>query len=225
MQYSPEDWARISNCPLLAGLSGEAASDALSFFSARMEDYRKGEFLIRVGDPVRRFGLVLEGTIQVFADDIRGHHMIMASVPPGGIFGEALCFLRVQEAPIYICAMRFARVLWMHTDRLFAPLEEPFAAELSRRYTAMLSQKLLDMNDRVQVLSKQRLRDKLITFFSQCARRQGSRSFEIPFDRANLAAFLGVNRSALSRELSKMREEGLIAFEKNRFTVFSRERC
>ena len=75
------------------------------------------------------------------------------------------------------------------------------------------------MNDRIQVLSKQLLRDKLTTYFSQCAVRARSRSFSIPFDRESLAAYLGVNRSALSRELSRMQREGLIRYEKNRFTL------
>lgn len=222
MRPLPDDWKQIRSCALFAGLSQPEAEAALDFFDARAAQYRKGEALLRVGDPVRAFGLVLDGAVQVFADDIHGRHMIMASVSPGGVFGEALCFLRVQAAPIYILAMRPARVLWLRTEPLARPVEDAAAARLRDNYLRMLSGKLLEMNDRVQVLSKQRLRDKLVTFFTQCARRAGSRCFDIPFDRENLAAYLGVNRSALSRELARMRAEGLIEFSKNHFRVLPR---
>ena len=75
------------------------------------------------------------------------------------------------------------------------------------------------MNDRIQILSKLSIRDKLITFFSQYSNRYGSQEFEIPFDRNDMATYLGVNRSALSRELAHMREEGIIDFHKNQFQI------
>lgn len=82
----------------------------------------------------------------------------------------------------------------------------------------MLSQKTLSMNDRIQVLSKPTLREKLMTLLTQYSTREG-KNFNLPFDRNTMAAYLGVNRSALSRELSKMREEGRIDFYKNSFSI------
>ena len=73
--------------------------------------------------------------------------------------------------------------------------------------------------DRIQILSKLKIRDKLITFLSQCERKYGSRVFDLPFDRESLSTYLGTNRSALSRELSKMMDEGIISFSKNRFEI------
>ena len=93
------------------------------------------------------------------------------------------------------------------------------AEELRRRFTAMLAQRTLAMNDRIQILSRHGLRARLITFFSQYARRWG-RQFTVPFDRASLAAYLGVDRSALSRELSRMQADGLLRLHKNQFTLF-----
>ena len=219
MRLTAEDTAVAAACSLLNELSAEELREALVFFGAQAEEYRKGEFLLRAGDPVRRFGLLVSGAVQVCSDDISGYRMIMASVTPGVLFGEALCFLRVEQAPIYILATCPSRVIWMRTDPLLAPARDEAASRLQSKYIAMLSRKLLDMNDRIQVLSRQLLRDKLTTYFSQCALRARSRDFTIPFDRESLAAYLGVNRSALSRELSRMQREGLIRYEKNRFTL------
>ena len=87
-----------------------------------------------------------------------------------------------------------------------------------RRFIMMLSQKTLSMNDRIQVLSKPTLREKLMTLLTQYSTREG-KNFNLPFDRNTMAAYLGVNRSALSRELGKMREEGRIDFYKNSFSI------
>jgi len=83
----------------------------------------------------------------------------------------------------------------------------------------MLAERTLRMNDRVQILSRPLLRDKLTTFFAQCEHRYGSKTFRVPFDRAGMALYLGVNRSALSRELSDMQAEGLIDFYRNSFRI------
>ena len=82
----------------------------------------------------------------------------------------------------------------------------------------MLAGRTLTMNDRIQILSRPTLRGRLVAFFSQYVRRVG-RSFAIPFDRADMAAYLGTDRSALSRELGRMQKEGLLRFRKNRFEI------
>ena len=166
------------------------------------------------------FGLVLEGTIQVYMDDIDGNHMIMATVTAGSTFGESLCFLR-RESPVYIRSVTDSKVLWLSTDRIKNPGGSPDSRDisLSTRFTAMLANRALNMNDRIQILSKLSIRDKLVTFFSQYSSQCASDSFTVPFDREDMAAYLGVNRSALSRELGRMRDEGIIDFQKNRFVI------
>jgi len=210
----------IANCALFRGLPQKELQQALQFFSATQRAYKKGAFLNRIGEPLPHFGLVLAGTIQVYMDDIDGNHMIMANVGEGDTFGESLCFLQ-QDASVYICSMTDAVVLWMSTDRIRHPAENLTPHELSfaNRFTAMLAQRTLSMNDRIQILSKISIRDKLITFFSQHCSRTGRQTFDLPFDRNDMATYLGVNRSALSRELGAIRAEGIIDFHKNHFVI------
>ncbi|MBQ9534900.1 MAG: Crp/Fnr family transcriptional regulator [Clostridia bacterium] len=210
--------AVIAAHPLFRGLDADGLRRALEFFSAAEMQYRRDEPLNRFLHPLEHFGLVLEGSVQVQMDDIDGELIIMATVEAGETFGESLCFLGV-EAPVYIRAVSDARVLWMDTRRLRAcGGRDAFECMMSDRFTAMLASRALAMNDRIQVLSKKSLRAKLATFFSQCVQRLGSR-FELPLNRADMAAYLGTERSALSRELSNMRRDGLIDFEKNRFVI------
>lgn len=210
----------VAGCTLFRGLSAEDLTFALDFFEALRTDYTRGQFLNRIGEPLPAFGLVLAGTVQVYMDDIDGQPIIMANVSAGDTFGESLNFLGI-DAPVYICAETDVTVLWMKCRRM----KQGFAGGdrrsqlLSSRFTAMLAGRTLEMNNRIQILSKITLRDKLITFFSQYALRFGSNDFTLPFDRASMAVYLGTDRSALSRALSRLRQEGVIDFDRNRFRI------
>ena len=209
----------ILQCPLFQGLPPDALEYALSYFEAHVKAYEKGDFLHQVSFPLERFGLVLSGTIQVSMDDMDGHHIIMNNVSAGGLFGEAYCFLGT-DAPIYICAVTEAEVLWMRPTRVKAPrlpLQERDQM-LANRLVAALASRTLSLNQRIQILSRRTLREKLITFLSQYATAQGD-TFTVPFDRASMANFLGADRSALSRELSHLRKEGVLDYHRNQFRI------
>ncbi len=150
-------------------------------------------------------------------EDFDGNSIIMAIVTPAHTFGESLCFLG-GSSPVHIYAMGDTEVLWFSTDRIKNCENDTRDRLISNRFTSMLAAKTLEMNDRIQILSKIKLRDRLITYFSQNVAKYGS-SFTLPLSREDMAAYLGTNRSALSRELGKMRDEGIIEFEKSKFTI------
>ena len=212
----------LDACPLFAGLSPAERRYALDYFSARRQRYAKGGFLHRITFPLPRFGLVLEGTVQVCRDDIDGHQMIMNNVGPGGTFGESYCYLGT-DAPIYIRATQETEVLWLSTDRIKQPPRpgQPLDQELANRFVAALARRTLEMNRRIQILSKTSLRGKLIAFLTQYAPAQ-DRPFSVPFDRASMAAFLGADRSALSHELGRMPAERTPTFHRNIFRFLPR---
>ncbi len=210
----------VLDSELFHRLEKDELLSALSFFSAQKKSYKKGECLRAAGDKFEFFGLVLSGTVQVFFDDINGERVIMASVAEGGTFGESLCYLDVSSSPVWIYADSDATVLWLSCERLRGNVcGDAVAMKMQSRFTTMLAHKALAQNDRVQILSKLTLREKLNTYFSQCVRTYKSRTFTIPLDRESLAIYLGSNRSALSRELSNMQSEGLIDFYKNSFKI------
>ena len=227
---SPALRGALSACPLFCGMAEEELACALHFFEAKPVTYRRGDFLNRIGDALPWFGLVVEGTIQVYMDDFDGHHMIMANVGPGETFAESLCYLG-RRASIYICAVSDAVVLQLSCRKLKSCAAGSGecdgscgcggvrgCAAYTQRFITMLAGRTLTMNDRIQILSRPTLRGRLVAFFSQYVRRVG-RSFAIPFDRADMAAYLGTDRSALSRELGRMQKEGLLRFRKNRFEI------
>ena len=214
----------LRECILFKDLDEDELQYALAFFHARKRSFARGEVLHLPDHVMRRFGLVLEGNIQVSMDDFDGNHMIMASVTPGITFGESLCYLgRKTEVSVY--SVTDSEVLMMDTESLkdAGRALTGLDSELARRFTAMLAQRALAMNDRIQILSKPSIRRKIITLLSQYAGRSGSSTVILPFSREAMAVYLGVNQSALSRELGEMQKEGILTFRRNEFRILKRD--
>ena len=207
-----------ARCSLFESFSDEKLQEALKILKARETVYPKATVLKNALQPLSSFGLVLEGAVQVTMTDLDGEEMLLAYVPPGNTFGESLCFLR-RNAPIIITAQSGTRLMWLDCKALREPPAGPLQQELQGRFTAMLARRTLNMNDRIQILSRKSIREKLNAYFTVCVRDAGSMTFAVPFDRAGMAAYLGTDRSALCRELSRMQQEGLLKFDKNHFTL------
>ena len=214
----------LEKCPLFAGLSDEERKRALSLLDARAVRAVRGTVLQRPGEPVLRFGVVLSGQVEVSMEDMDGGRVLMASVSPCGVFAESMCFLGVSSSPVTVASATDSELLLLSAAALHAEPEvgaadEPLRRVLSERFTALLAAKTLSLNDRIQAICRPRLREKLMTFFAQCRRDYGADIFSLPMDRAALAAYLGTDRSALSRELSAMRRDGLIDFYRGTFRI------
>lgn len=205
----------LKTSALFLNMNGEETEKALEVFNAEFVSYKKGECLHKPYSEMSRFGLVLSGSVQACADDIDGNRMIMAEVSPGMTFGESLCYLKIKDSPVYICATENSEILWLSLEKLYSGFPDSFLSCLERRFAEMLAERTLSMNDRIQVLSKIGIRNKLMTYFGQMTQKSGSDTFTIPVNREDLAVYIGTDRSALSREMSKMKKDGIIDYYRN----------
>ena len=202
----------LRNHPLFTGMDEARQEQLLALMKAEKVHRNRGELLHAPGTPMERFGILLSGAVQVCVDDIEGNRMIMAEVAPGMMFGESLCFLGVKDSPVYIFAAEDSEVLLLSPDPLYEMSGDPFYGDLQRRFTASLAAKNLTMNQRIQVLSRLSLRARLTAYFTELAAAQGSSVIRLPMNREDTAAYIGANRSALSRELGRMKSDGLIDY-------------
>lgn len=205
--------------PLFAGMDAETIDRAAILLDGYLRRYARGELLHRPWTRMDRFALVLSGTAQACADDIDGNRMILTDVQPGVTFGESLCFLRIAESPVYIVASTETEVLWLSAEALYGARSEGMIPELQRRFTALLAARTLTMNSRIRILSRRSIREKLLVYFGECAAKAGGEEFTVPFSREDMAVYIGSDRSALSRELSRMRKDGIIDYRRNRFRL------
>ena len=214
-----KDRKLISRSTLFKGLSDKETDEVLSYLKASEKSYSQGEYLKMSGRPMEHFGYVLSGVVQVYRDEPDGTRLLMASNGPGDSFGESLCFLKVAEVPVYIIAAEDCRILWLKMDDIISPAPGHCNHFIVNRVMASFARRALDMNDRIQVLSQRNLRSKVLTLLKQYQVKTGSRTFALPLSREDMAVFLGCDRSALSRELARMKGEGMIDYYRNSFKV------
>ena len=198
------------SCILFSNLTDEEFGNSLDVLRAQYSVYGKGEMIHAPYLEMKKFGLVLSGTAQACTDDINGNKIIMTEIVPGVTFGESLCFLEIKDSPVYVFASERCCVLWLSAENLFNGCSDKLTVILRKQFTAMLAARTLSMNSRIQVMSKIKLRDKLMSYFFSLSLKTKSKTFTIPMNREDLAAYIGSDRSALSRELSSMKKDGVI---------------
>ncbi|MGN8890954.1 Crp/Fnr family transcriptional regulator [Dysosmobacter sp. HCP28S3_G4] len=209
--------ALLMGCPLFSGVPAEDLPELLSALDARRQDFRRGSWLLRQGDTPVRLGILLSGRAHILREDFWGNRDIIAPLSPGELFGEAYACAGVP-AGVDVQAEEDGAVLFLEVSRLSGV---PGGADLLENLLSATARKNLLLNEKLSHVTRRTTRDKLLSYLSREAARQGS-TFTIPFDRQQLADYLAVDRSAMSAELGKLRREGLLDFRKNRFTLLRR---
>ena len=195
----------------------------LSCLSASKRFYKKDEFILSAGDEVSSLGLMLAGRCHIVKDDFWGSRNIVAEVDPGEIFAESFACAAGAELSVSVLAAEDAAVMFMDARRAMSVCSSacPFHTRLIRNLLAVLAAKNLQMNEKLGHVTQRSTRKKLLSYLSSAAQKSGADSFEIPFNRQELADYLAADRSALSAELCRMRDEGLLEFDRNHFVLKS----
>lgn len=210
----------ISSLALFLGIPLEECGEMMALGCVRTADFEKGAVLFRTGDVTGEFGVLLSGEVHVESGDLWGNRVILHSIPAGHAFAEtyALCGVPMMADVI---AVQPSRVLFIRLASLLdeANSAQPWYPKLLRNLTLLFARKNLAWSGRVFCLSAKDIRSRVMMYLSAQAAQAGSTEFSIPFDRQQLADYLNVERSALSKELGRMRNEGILTFRKNHFQL------
>lgn len=212
--------AALTQCRLFQNLPRETLEGEI-LPQGRLRDFEKREVLIAPGDQVDWFAVVLRGRIQISQIFSDGTSSLMDALGPGYTLGTDLICTRSRRAPYYAVAAGPLRILRFPGALLLERGGGGAREVLWRNLLTILSDDGLRKHYRLAILAQRGLRDRVLVYLTMQAERRGTPTFRIPFSREELAAFLCVNRSALSHELSLMEAEGLIRFRKNEFTLLS----
>ena len=211
--------------PLFQGLEREEISEVLQRFHALIKHFPKSDYIYLAGDCVENLCVVLEGTVQMIKEDIWGEKSIIANLGAGSVFAENFLGKLGDRSVVSYFVASDSEILMLPLGRALYDVSAPSKA--SQRLMCNIVSVLADNNTRLiektEILCKKTLRSKILAYLEQEARNQGSRQFTIPFNRTDLANYLDADRSALTRELARMREEGLIDYNKNTFTILASE--
>lgn len=211
----------LKACPLFMGISETEMVSLLSCLNAREVSVSKGEVIFAEGDRPEYVGIVLVGNVHIVQEDYWGDQAILASVGAGGLFGEAFSAAEAEALPLSVIAHTDCEILLIDCKRIMTtcPRTCVFHARLTQNLMKVIANKNIALTQKIEHITKKSVKNRVLSYLSECARLEGSNTFTIPFDRQGLADYLSVERSALSNTLGKMRDDGIIEFKKNRFTL------
>lgn len=211
----------LKSTPLFAHMTENDIEDALHCLNGYQKNYCKNELILAAGESILAMGLVLSGSVTIESNDHWGNRTILAHVPKGQYFGETYACFPDTVLPIDVLASEDCSIAFFEISRL--PKHTCHAPQVMHQLTANLLQislqKNMALSNRSFHTAPKIMREKILSYLNTVSLQKHSTSFEIPFDRQQLADYLNLDRTALSKELSKMRKEGLIDFWKNHFQL------
>ena len=211
----------LANTLLFRGMDPSDIDEMLGCLLAKECTYKKGEILFPEGSPTEQIGVVLIGRVIIELGDVWGNNSVLSSIGPGGIFAETYACIPGEPLMVNVTAAEDTEALLLNIRRVLEPCSKvcPYHVRLVRNLLALCAGKNLQLSRRVLHTGPKSIRKRLLSYFSECIKRTGSYSFDIPYNRQQLADYLSVERSALSNELSIMQRDGLIRYAKNHFDV------
>lgn len=208
---------------LFLGITKSEREKLMDCLQAVSKRFLRGDIILAAGEEPA-VGLVLTGAVQVIAEDPMGNRSIIGRMEQGDMFGEAFACAGAKKLPFSVEAALDCEILLIDVRRILVtcPAACPFHHRLIENLMAVLARKNILLGSKIRHISRRTTREKLLSYLSEQARMAQSRSFSIPFNRQELADYLCVDRSAMSAELSRLRVQGVLHFDKNRFTFLRR---
>lgn len=210
----------LQSSSLFRDMSEADIRQIVTCFGAPVRRYGKGAFLWHEGDQVDQAGIVLSGTVDAVQYREDGTAQLVARQTAGGVFGDLL-MAAGQPSPVSLQAAEESEVLFLPVDRILGGCAACCAChtQLRRNLLAEASEKFWQLRRRLNYLSEPSLRRRLLLYLRDEQKKAGTAVFTIPYNREKLAEFLAVNRSALSRELGRLAEEGVIEYYRSSFRL------
>lgn len=213
--------AFLATTPLFEGSTSDEIAGMLGCLDARVKKYKAGSYIYRMGDKVSEVGLVLEGRVRIENVDAWGNVNVIGSEGPGQLFLESHAAVPDEPLLVNAVASEKATVMFLNLKKVLTtcPRNCPNHCRTSTNMTSGIARKNLRLSKRILHAAPRTIRGKALAYLSYESERAGSPEFTIPYDRQQLADYLGVDRSALSAELGRMQKAGLIETKRSHFVL------
>lgn len=185
--------------------------------------YRQGELIYSFDSPVKEIGLLEDGEAYLERVDLEGNKTMLDRLEAGSVFGTAIAFANEKEEDYVVICTKDAVVTYIPYEHITTQCEKVCLCHrrLIENMLHIFAEKAREFGERIEVISNRSIRSKLLYYLHIQARRQNSRVILLPFSVTTLAEYLCVDRSALTREISHMKKEGLIQMERRKVTLNS----
>ena len=211
----------VIDTKLFLDIDSSEISSLLACIGARFVNFKKDEFIIEEGEMAKEFGIILSGRARSIKWDASGRLIIITLIEKGGAIGVMLAASKKQASPVSVQVTEDAEVMMISFNQLINRCKKNCEKheKLLRNYINVVAEKGLELHERINCLLEPTVRDKILTYLSRISKEQGSKTFTVPINRNIMAEYLNVERSALSRELSRMQKDGLIEYHGNSFKL------
>ena len=215
------DVTGLSGSPLFVGCTPEEIHGVLTCLGYAVRSYPRGAAILNAGETVTAIGVVRSGSVRIENNDAWGNRSVLSMIGPNQIFAEAYACVPGERAMVTVIANEACEVLFLQTGRLFQDggTVEHLPGRFLQNLITVCARKNLELSHRIFHNASKSIRGRVMSYLSYQAGIQGKRMVTIPFDRQQLADYLGTERSALSRELAKMKQDGLLDYHKNVFAL------
>lgn len=202
----------LKRCILFKDIKYEDLSNFLNMSNYIIKKYPKGNMVVIEGGNFEELGILLEGLLEVQTLYPSGKLLTFAQLKPVETFGEAIIFSKMNKFPATIVAIKDSKIMFINKEDLISCLTN--CHKFMENFLKLLSNKLLMLNKKVKMLSLESIRKKIGNFLKEEYKKQGSNIIKVSLSRKEMAEHMGIQRPSLSRELIKMRKEGIIEFDK-----------
>lgn len=211
----------LRECPLFDRIGDESLKEMLGCLNAKERSYKKGDVVFAEGDKAKYLGIVLEGSVQLVRVDYYGNRSILANIEPPQLFGEAFACAGLKSLPVDAVAAADTKILLLDAQRIARPCGNacPCHGQTILNLLHIVAKKNLVLHQKIEITSKRSTREKLMTYLMLQAKNAKSHTFTVPYDRQELADYLEVDRSGLSAEISKLRNEKVLECRRSTFTL------
>ena len=215
------DYQFLTKTTLFRGITPEEARKMMHCLDGEERSFSRGETVCRAGDAVAQMGLVLSGSVNVEHDDLWGNKSIINHVSSGQIFAEAYACVPGELLVVNVVAAEACEILFLNVGRILQICSGAcgFHTKLVRNLLSVMAQRNLELSQRILHTSPKTIRGRLISYLSYQAAKSGTSQVTVPFNRQQLADYLGVDRSALSNELGKMQRDGILEVNRSTFRL------
>ncbi len=214
----------IKNSPLFSGINDEEIYSILTCLEAKKDFFNKDEFILRTGQNIDSIGLILNGSAFIIQEDFWGNRNLIAQFTQGQIFAEAFACSSGSFLNVSVTAKSNCEIMWLNVKRILTVCSSacPHHIKIIRSLLSEIAKKNLTQSEKLTHMGQRTTREKLLSYLSAQSMKKNSSEFDIEFNRQQLADYLSVERSAMSAELSKLRDEGFLKFNRSHFILLSK---
>lgn len=219
------DTLSLQHCPLFKGIELEQLNSLIHCLGASTKTYEPDQYLFHAGDTINHIGIVLEGRLELLKETLAGNHTLISFLLPHHLFAEGIVCTSKRVAPVSLRTVEASTILFIPYERIIKSCGNActFHVQLIHNMMVILGNKNFMLSQKIDFLMLKGIQEKLITYLLSESQKRNTTSFEIQLNRTELAAFLNVSRPSMCRELTILKNDGLLDYYQNSFKLIDIE--